>query len=1505
MSDEFIVISIPASATVQQLVPGDPEAFENLAVKLSGYAGAFSDAASKVSGLDTSGWSGEAAEAFRSTVTNLSKGLRDANSHFADAVSAVRAYKEALLDAQSIAKDVIDNDAAEARQASRKHADDVDAYNAAVKGGYASAAHPGTDPGKALMEAAAGRLNKARAALSEAQATAQSKLDAAAKAAPDRPSDLSQVVKGAKEGFTGLASTAWKSSPYYAMVDPVGFIDNQAATLDSLVFGVRDPLEFGKAAVDWDTWQSDPARALGHLLPDIALFLATKGVSNYASRAGKAAEEVSAARKAEDAARKGVEAQPKPTPEGKRPLCNDPVDVATGEMVQTQTDVDLPGVLPLVLQRTHLSSYSVGRWFGRSWASTLDERLELDEEGAVYTAPDAMLLAYPVPTQGTPAFPTKGPRWPLLWDGTPGGALTITDPETGHTRHFAAPQQGVGATILPIQAITDRNGNRITFTYDGQGAPTEVAHSGGYRIAVETADRRVTRLRLLAADASPEDHGIPLLTYGYDGNGNLIEVVNSSGRPLRYTYDAQARITGWEDRNGTHFRYVYDEHGRCLRTVGPDGIRNGTFTYATDDCGNRTTTYTDSLGHTTTFHLNDAYQITRETDSLGNTTLSEWDAQDRLLSRTDPLGRTTRYTYDTDGNLAAITRPDGTAATAAYNDLRQPLTVTAPDGANWRHAYDARGNLTSTTDPTGATTTFTHDGHGHLTSVTNALDHTTRITTNPAGLPTTITDPLGATTRYSRNVFGLPTAIIDPLGSITRYGYTVEGKPSWRTAPDGSTERWNWDAEGNLTSHTNPAGHTARFEITHFDLTSARTEPDGARYTFTHDTELRLTQVTNPQGLTWTYTYDPAGRLVSETDFNNRALTYTHDEAGQLTSRTNGAGETITFARDPLGRLTEQRTDADALTTFAYDPVGRLTQATNHDTTLTRTYDAAGRLLTETTNGRTLANTYNSLGNRTTRITPTGTTSTWAYDPNGQPITLTTAAHTINFTYDQAGRETNRTLGPHLTLAQDWDDNHRLTAQTITTTAPPAAPTRLRDLLDDPKPQILQHRTYTYRPDGYLTSLTDTTTGTRHFTLDPLGRVTAVTATNWTETYAYDSAGNLTHATTPASPDCNGPRIADRGVIKSAGRIRYEYDNEGRVVLRQRTRLSRKPDTWRYAWDADDRLTTVTTPDGQIWRYLYDPLGRRTAKQRLAPDGDSVHEETRFTWDGPHLVEQTTNTLGNSEELTITWDRDGIRPLTQIERRTFADAPQHVIDQRFFAIVTDLIGTPTELVSTTGSIAWHLHTTLWGITTVDCDNTAYTPLRFPGQYFDPETQLHYNYFRHYDPAAAIYISSDPLGLEAGPNPRAYVPNPLGWLDYLGLLTCAQNARQLAQNMAREGRTLGPGQAAAHVVPSGGSARHWAPGARARALLQRYGININDAANGIPLGHPTPHNFTHRGPFINRVSQHLEQVVRDGIDQGLGARAIRSQLRQALRDIGRAVDGELAGGSPGPNAIWTR
>ncbi|MFD7457868.1 MULTISPECIES: DUF6531 domain-containing protein [unclassified Streptomyces] len=1043
--------------------------------------------------------------------------------------------------------------------------------------------------------------------------------------------------------------------------------------------------------------------------------------------------------------------------------CGDPIDMATGQMVMAQTDVDLPGILPLRLRRTHLTGYAHGIAFGPSWASTLDERLEKDRDahGVWWRREDGSSLYYPRTPDivGDRVDPVAGERLPLTYVSQGSSyVLVVQDPHTGLTRSFEPAETTEG--VWWLSRIEDRNRNHITLERDTDDVLSEIAHSGGYRLTPTCA---AGTGRVTAVQAVTEDGPLRLRAYRYDDGGDLREVVNAVGAATRFTYDGAHRVTGWHDSNDTDFAYVYDDGGRVIATRGSGGILDSRIAYAGPDAdGTTTATYTDSLGHATVYRANPRGQIVSITDPLGNTTTQTWDHRDRLLSRTDPLGHTVVHRYDDAGRLVAVVRPDGAETTAEYGAFSEPLSVRTPDGNITRHAYDNRANRTSLTTPAGHTTRFGYDEAGRLTSVTDPLGNVTTIRCNAAGLPQEITDPLGAVARQTHDALGRPVTRTDPTGATTHLEWTPENRLARRTLPDGTQESWTYDGEGNCTTHVDPLGGETRFEYTHFDLLTARTTPDGVRYEFAHDTELRLTQVTDPQGLTWSYRRDPAGRLLAETDFDDRTLGYRHDAAGRLVARTNALGETTTFERNALGQIL-RKDAAGQVTAYTYDRNGRLAEATGPDgTRLAITRDQYGLVRSESVDGRVLTYAHDELGRRNGRTTPTGATTTWSYDAAGRRTGLVASGRSVDIAYDAAGRELTRHFGDFLTLQHTYDPLGRLATQSTT----------------GADGRTLQRRAYTYRADGHLTSADDHLDGLRRYELDVAGRVTAVRAENWTETYAYDTAGNQTHASWPAAhpgQEATGDRAYTGTRITRAGNVRYEHDALGRVTLRQKTRLSRKPDTWRYEWDAEDRLTRVTTPDGIVWRYTYDPLGRRTAKLRLGADGETVVERVDFTWDGTTLCEQTTWAADLPNPVTLTWDHQGLHPIAQTERVTAADAPQEEIDSRFFAIVTDLIGSPRELVDENGDIAWRTRTTLWGATTWNTDATAYTPLRFPGQYSDPETGLHYNYFRHYDPETARYLTADPLGLAPAPNPTAYVHNPHTWMDPLGLARCEEDA----------------------------------------------------------------------------------------------------------------------------------
>ncbi|MFF8313232.1 DUF6531 domain-containing protein [Streptomyces lydicus] len=1047
----------------------------------------------------------------------------------------------------------------------------------------------------------------------------------------------------------------------------------------------------------------------------------------------------------------------------------DPVDVVSGQMITNEKDLELPGLLPLVLRRAYASSYVGGRLFGPGWSSTLDQRVEIDTKGIHYAGDDAQILHYPLPTHaGEHVYPEAGARWPLTWDQQ-SDTIRIEDPDRGWTRHFtpSGTVTGPGRTIRAITELTDRNDHRITFERDETGTPTEVCHTGGYRIAVDTihtaAGLRIEGLRLL--DGAGTGLGTVVVGYEYYPGGQLAGVVNSSGLPYEYEYDDADRITTCTDRNGRCYSYVYDDEGRVVRGIGEGGHLSARFRY---DTAGRTTTVTDSLGHATEYHYDEQQHVTKTVDPLGNTTRTDYDEAGRVIARTDEINRTTRFDLDAHGNPIRITEPDGTTIELDYTELRQLAAVRRGDTVLASFAYDTRGNVLTTTDASGARTSRQYDEQGRLVSVTDPLGQTRHTTTNSAGLITAITDAAGHTVHATYDAFGRVIAATNSLGFTNRFEYRTEGEITRRFHPDGAVETWVHDPEGLVVEHRDRAGAVTRFEIGPFGKLTGKTLPDGEVQRFAYDTELQLLTVTM-DGASWQYRYDEAGHLVSETDFNDRSFTYRLDGADQLLESIDAAGRTTACTYDRLGRLVEHVSHDGTATVLTYDDAGLLKRVAGRGSVLEYSHDVTGRMLSETVDGRTTSYTYDALGRRTSRTTPTGLVSTWTYDANDQPTSLTNPFGQLAFAYDAGGRETSRHFGSGAALTQSWDACDRLATQAIWA----------RDLTGGDGEGAYtntQERTYGYRADGMPTVVTDRLRGRRDFELTPAGRITRVSAESWNESYAYDPLGNITHAHDTRMPDnaSAGERAYSGTLLRSAGRTSYAYDDRGRLVRMLIRTLSGKRREWRYTWNAEDQLVRVDTPRRGSWTYTYDPLGRRLTKQRLV-EGDgrqAAAEETVFVWDGTQLIEQYSALAdGSCRTLTWDWEPGTWTPLSQTERTWHPNqtATQSLIDERFYAIVTDVTDTPSELVTPDGRIAWSSHTDTWGEAIRGTGRrTRACPLGRPGQYHDDESDLEYNYFRYYDPATGRYLSSDPLGLDGGPNPHSYVPNPFFWIDPLGL-----------------------------------------------------------------------------------------------------------------------------------------
>ncbi|MGW6698238.1 DUF6531 domain-containing protein [Nocardia sp. NPDC055049] len=1064
--------------------------------------------------------------------------------------------------------------------------------------------------------------------------------------------------------------------------------------------------------------------------------------------------------------------------------CGDPVDVATGEFLLPATDVELPGVLALVLTRRHRSSYRFGRWFGPSWAATLDMRVTVDQVGVRFVGPDGEVWQFPHTVPDVPVRPVhNGIRATITRTETGGYLVHDSDRELtwGFIPDPALPGFGTEGDGYAITEITDRHHNHIRFHYSPEGTPTHITHSGGYRVEITTEGARVTGLAVVGADPDGAPATTRVREFIYT-TGNLTTVIDGVGAATHYRYDSDARMLSWRDSRGTELHNTYDRTGRVVKQVGSDGILSATFAYEVLPEFRRVRTHhTNSLGATTTFEFDEDLCLRNLIDPRGASSVTDYNEYRQPVRYVDAYANITTYLYNLDGDLVLLRRPDREVISISYAAPRRPAIVSDVDGTTITRTYDDDGNLTSISDADGVTTTYTHHQCGAPASITMSTGATTHIDIDAAGLPIRITEPGNAVTVVERDMFGQPTIITDPVGGISTHWYSAEGKLLSHTDTDGTTQSWTYDGEANLLTHTNQIGALTRYTYGTFDLVSTREAPDGAITAYSHDTEGRLTSVTNPLGDTWTYEYDLAGNVRTETDYNGSVTQTEFDLLNRPAIITTPAGVQRRLTYDVLGRFTGVSTDTSEWITNTYTPTGRLATARNgnHNSTIhtvTFEHTAAGRMLAQRVDSQTIAYDYDRHGRRIGYTTPSGATTTYEHTPTGQVAALTSRGHRFDFTHDAMGRQNSwrsAGIGQHNTYS-------------------PAGYTLSRELVQlDPRTssptQLLERDDYTWRPDGCVTSQTTTTPASsrrRDYTLDVIGRITRIASpgAGTSEEYTYDALSNLTTVAVPASPVPPDPIAAGyqmdvpstdqraeyrNNLLVRTGRARYFYDTAGRLVRKEKTRISRKPAIWHYRYNAFDQLVEATTPDNTTWYYTYDAFGRRTSKQHYASN-----TYTKFAWDGVHLTEQSTANYAGARTHTWTNHPTTHIPLTQS------------VDDRFWAIVTNLEGSPSHLADpATGEVGSTATATLWGQTVWTGPDT---PHRFQGQQYDPETGLHYNLHRYYDPETGRYLTQDILGLTPSPNPNIYPDNPTTWADPLGLTPCPVRVSSMSADWATKG-----------------------------------------------------------------------------------------------------------------------
>ncbi len=877
---------------------------------------------------------------------------------------------------------------------------------------------------------------------------------------------------------------------------------------------------------------------------------------------------------------------------------------------------------------------------------------------------------------------------------------------------------------------------------------------------------------------SKTQDGVITKYFNYDDKGQYAYKIEAFGttdaKRTDYTYDSRfiGKVTSITEASvlGTNNKvnsYVYDANGQ-LTSMTESGFKpDGT-----------------AISKTTTYEYNGPFnQISRidgpRAGNIDETVYEYYPDTNPVPERRNRLKRVTgpedilernRIRWSATGKVTEEERPNGIIITNNYDPLNDRLvSSTQTDGLKslvTQFSYLTTGHIESVTrnygTPEASTLTLTYDDALRVTRVTDELGNYVEYDLDTEGnqLSENTHDPSGVLKKQITQIFD-PYDFVD---SMTQSGVTID---------------YNYGSNGVLNNQTNGNNVTTDYSYDNLKrLTQINQDYNGTNSAtantitgFTYDAGERVKTVTDARGNVTTYNFDDFGNLISLVSPDTGTTSYVYDLAGNMTSKTDANGTTVTMSYDGRNRITSiDYADNSLDTSYIYDQgvngTGKLASFIDQTGSTTISYDSFGNLLSKAQvvtgfnginyvgfNNLTTTYTYDSYNRLATLTYPSGLTLNYEYDDlnqvnkiitsvNGQTETVVDQVgylpfgpvDAINFgngknysaNYDGGYRLLDYSYGTDVTAVYTYDNNHNITAIT---------------------------REVAANNDG--------------FSYDELDRLTY--DSHDLTTLTYDKLGNRTSKQQGSLPATNYIIDGNSNKLLNAGSGKpRDYDANGN------TRSIRDLNNYDWIYNQANRMSGFKIGKTLVAEYAHNGIGQRVHKTVGGYDYLYIYDEQG------QLVHESKYGLPNgSFSNALLWDREtiwlGNRPVAQV-RTTYYGG----MNQDIHYIQTDHLNTPRWITDDAGVRIWTWESDAFGTSApnedVDGDSTNFEfNMRFPGQFFDVESGMHYNYFRDYEPGTGRYLESDPIGLDGGINTFGYaLSNPLFYSDPFGLFCITTN-----------------------------------------------------------------------------------------------------------------------------------